>query len=197
VGEPAIETKDGGLIERPGIVHRLDKDTSGVMNLVKTDEGYERMKEQFQNRSVKKTYHAWVYGEMKDEQGVIEAPIGRSKTFAKWTAIPKALRGTAREAQTEWRVIRSLAGFTELTLHPTTGRTHQIRVHLQYKNYPIVADHLYAGKRFNVEKPASNLGFTRQALHAESIVFKDINGQEVTVQAPLPTDFQQTEQYLQ
>ena len=196
VGEAPIETAQGVVIERPGIVHRLDKDTSGVMLLAKTDRGHAQLKEQFQNRSIKKTYRAWVYGEIKDDEGLIDAPIGRSKTFAKWTAIPKALRGAAREAKTTWQVIRRVGGFSELHLYPATGRTHQIRVHLQYKNYPIVADALYAGKRFELENPAQNLGFTRQALHAQSITFTDCDGQEKTIQAPLPTDFQEAEQYL-
>ncbi len=188
VGEP-IETKDGKTIYRPGIVHRLDKDTSGVMLIAKTTEGYTHLKEQFKNREVNKVYRALVYGEMKKDEVVVDAKIGRSKTFAKWTAIPKALRGTTRDAETHFLVLDRLEGFTYIEARPKTGRTHQIRVHLQYLNYPIVADRLYAGKRYDSDAPEKSLGFDRQALHAHIITFTDLGGTEQMVEAPLPQDF--------
>ncbi len=189
VGEEPIETKDGGVITRPGIVHRLDKDTSGALILCKTNTAHTRIKEQFKERETKKTYHALVYGEMKQDEVRVDAPIGRSKTFAKWTAIPKALRGTTREAQTIITVLDRFNGFSYVQAEPKTGRTHQIRVHLQYLNYPIVADFTYAGKRYDKDKPELSLGFARQALHAYKIEFTDVSGDEIRVTAPLPDDF--------
>ena len=190
VGEEPIETKEGSVITRPGIVHRLDRDTSGVLILCKTDEAHAHIKEQFQNRTTKKTYRALVYGEMKQKEVYIDAPIGRSKTFAKWTAIPKAMRGTAREAQTMVTILETFNGFSYVEAKPRTGRTHQIRVHLQYLNYPIVADPVYAGKRYNRDKPEEALGFERQALHAYSIIFTDTSGEEIEVAAPLTREFE-------
>jgi len=189
VGEEPIETKAGGSITRPGIVHRLDKDTSGAMILCKTDNAHTYLKEQFQNRTIKKTYQAVVYGEMKQDSVLVNQPIGRSKTFAKWTAIPKALRGKTREAQTQITVLKRFNGFSHIQAEPKTGRTHQIRVHLQFLNYPILADKTYAGKRYDTDRPQDSLGFTRQALHAYQIEFTDTSGKEISVVAPLPQDF--------
>lgn len=197
VGEEPIETKKGELITRSGVVHRLDRDTSGVMLLTKTDRGHACLKEQFQNRTVAKTYTALVYGLMKEDQYTVNSPIGRSKNFGRWTAIPKSLRGNAREAETEVTVLKryeiedglpraSREGYTLVEARPRTGRTHQIRVHLQYLNYPIVADPLYAGKR---NTPENNLGFERQALHAQSICFENVDGETITVNSDLPKEF--------
>lgn len=188
VGEEPIET-DHGLITRPGVVHRLDRDTSGVMLLAKTDAGHAHLKQQFQNRTVIKTYAAVVYGQMKQDQYVVGVPIGRSRNFGRWTAIPKSLRGSTREAETEITVLERSDrgdGYSLVEAQPKTGRTHQIRVHLQYLNHPIVADPLYAGKR-NV--PENNLGFDHLALHAQSITFENIDGDAVTTISPVPDDF--------
>lgn len=196
VGEEPIETQDGVAILRPGVVHRLDKDTSGVMLLAKTNRGHAHLKEQFQNRTITKTYHAFVYGEIKQQEGVVKAPIGRSKTFAKWTAIPKAMRGKERDAQTQYKVLARSKGFSYIALTPKTGRTHQIRVHMQYLNYPLVADFLYAGKRYDQDNPESNLGFSRHALHAESIQFVDLQAEMRSISASFPKDFQDAQQFL-
>ncbi len=189
VGEDPILTKEGAIITRPGIVHRLDKDTSGALVLCKTQDSHAHVKQQFQDRTTKKTYRAIVYGEMKQDEVYVDAPIGRSKIFAKWTAIPKALRGTTREAQTKVTVLRRFDGFSYIQAEPRTGRTHQIRVHLQYMNYPILADGVYAGKRYDRDNLTGSLDFTRQALHAYKIEFTDLSGELIEVTATLPTDF--------
>ncbi len=191
VGEEPLLTKQGELITRWGVVHRLDRETSGVMLFAKTPAGHTHLKEQFQNREIHKVYHALVYGLLKHDQYVVEAAIGRSKNFGRWTAIPKSLRGHAREAETEIKVLERFetgAGYTLLEARPKTGRTHQIRVHLQYLNYPIVADSLYAGKRNHTD---ANLGLERQALHAQSISFVRVDGEEISVESPLAPDLQQ------
>ena len=188
VGEPPLETPQG-LVERPGVVHRLDRDTSGVLLLAITSEGYQHLKRQFGERTIRKQYVALVYGLMREDRYLVTRPIGRAKQFGRWTAIPHALRGSSREAETTFTVQARYEvgeGYTLVEAWPQTGRTHQLRVHLQYLNHPIVADSLYAGKRNRVEH---NLGFTRQALHAEAVSFLSREGQEVVVRSPVPEEF--------
>lgn len=177
-------------IKRPGIVHRLDKDTSGVLVIAKTQESFEYLKKQFQDRKIQKTYNAIVYGWPKNDTGTIDEPIGRSrKNFRMWLS-GRGNRGTLREAVTDYKILKRFEVESEkysyIELHPKTGRTHQIRVHLKYLNHPIVADVLYAGKR--AEK-LPNLGFDRQALHARKISFIGLAGVKAAVEAPLPDDF--------
>lgn len=182
VGEP-WENQKGEIIPRPGIVHRLDRDTSGVMVVAKTQESFEFLKEQFQERTIKKTYHTFVYDSFKEEEGDIDRPIGKSKTdFRMWSAQPGS-RGVQREAHTAWEVLgrieKNNKKYTYLELTPTTGRTHQLRVHLKAIHHPIVCDKLYAPKR------GCALGFKRLALHASTIT---IPGKD-TFEAPYPEDF--------
>lgn len=172
-------------IYRPGIVHRLDKDTSGVMVIAKTQVAFEYLKEQFKNRQVEKVYNAIVWGSLKEKEGVIDESIGRSPSdFRKWSANP-GKRGVLREAVTEYTVLEEFEregfAFSLLELRPKTGRTHQIRVHLQYLQRPIVCDSLYAGK-----KPCPFVG--RLALHARTLSFVGSDGQKYSFEAPLPED---------
>lgn len=183
-----IETDSGETIPRPGIVHRLDRETSGVIILCKNQEAFELVKSQFKNREVEKTYNAFCYGHMKSDQGVIEKEIGRSKQFGKWSAIPNSIRGTSRDALTNYKVLINGNNFAFVELKPKTGRTHQIRVHLQFLNNPVVADKMYAGKKAESEG-VENLFFKRQALHAKKIRFMNTKGQSVEVESELPSDF--------
>lgn len=183
VGEP-LTLSNGDEIARSGIVHRIDRETSGVMLIAKNQATFLYLKKQFQDRQVGKIYHAFVYGEMKDDEGVIDRPIGRSKKdFRQWSA-QRGARGTMREAITHYKVIARNGGFSFVEVMPKTGRTHQIRVHFKAVNYPIVADSLYAPKK---EKA---LGFERLALHAYSIEFKLPDGKKIKVVAPYPEDFE-------
>ncbi len=182
VGEP-MELSDGTQISRPGIVHRLDKPTSGVLLLAKTKEGYDALKKQFKSRSIKKTYFAFTNGVPKDERGSIDFPIARALgSVRKWTA-GKDARGELREAHTRYKVLGSKDGVALLILWPLTGRTHQIRVHLKAIGHPIISDVLYAP----VKKPV--FGLKRLALHAGRLIFKDMKGKETVVLAPFPEDF--------
>jgi len=204
-------------IKRPGIVHRLDKDTSGVIIVAKTKESYEFLKEQFQNRKVEKIYNAVVWGKFSEDkiEGVINKPIGRSASdFRKWSAEHGA-KGELREAVTEYRVIaQSLKnnppnppnppyikggtqeeGFSYLEVKPKTGRTHQIRVHLKSISHPVLCDKLYG--RNNPPNPPyikggieENLGFDRLALHAFSIRLKLPDQTDITIESPLPLEFE-------
>lgn len=173
---------DGTEIARPGVVHRLDRDTSGVLVLVKTSEAHAFLKAAFHDRQTKKTYLAVVYGVMKEEKGTIEFSIGRSrKDFRLRSAQPKA-RGTLREAITHYEVIDEIGTHSLLKVMPETGRTHQIRVHLKALHHPVVCDPLYA-----IGKPC-DLGTSRLALHAAALDIPLQNGSTVHVSAPIPED---------
>ncbi|MCK4387107.1 MAG: RNA pseudouridine synthase, partial [Candidatus Pacebacteria bacterium] len=183
VGEPLI-LQDGTEIKRPGIVHRLDKETSGVLIIAKNQKAFLCLKKQFQNREIKKIYNTFVWGLVKNDEGVIDRPIGKSKKdFRLWSA-QRGARGLMREAVTEYKVLRKTEAFSFLEINLKTGRTHQIRVHLKAVNHPVVGDKLYAPKREYV------LGFKRLALHAKSIEFVLPNGEKIKTEAPLPQDFQ-------
>lgn len=182
VGEPWT-SPEGETIFRPGIVHRLDRDTSGALVLCKTQASFEYMKGKFQAREVEKAYRAFVYGEMKEERGVIDRPIARSRRYFRLWSAQRGARGKEREAVTEYGVIGRAGGFTFVEARPKTGRTHQIRVHFKAINHPIVCDALYAPKR----EPA--LGFERLALHSFRIGFEGMDGRAVRVEAPYPADF--------
>lgn len=191
VGEPIEtinqKTKEPVTILRPGIVHRIDRETSGCLVIAKDQEAYEYLKQQFQDRTVEKTYRAIVWGNIKSDMGTINAPIGRSASnFRQWSA-QRGARGEMREAITQYEVAKRFVydgeHFTEVIVRPKTGRTHQIRVHFKYLNNPILCDSLYAPNR------GCMLGFSRLALHAESITFTSPNGERVSVNAPLPEDF--------
>ena len=177
------------VIERPGIVHRIDRETSGVLLLAKSKKGHEVLKKQFQNREIKKVYHLFVYGDMKDDRGIIDLPIKRSKSdFRKRIARPASALGfgEAKEAVTYFEVLKRSPelGVTLVEAKPQTGRTHQIRVHFQALHHPVVGDKLYASGK------SKFLSMNRLALHARKITFKNVEGKEVTVEAPYPEDFQ-------
>jgi len=189
VGETMV-LADGTEIKRPGIVHRLDRDTSGVLLVAKTQEMFLHLKEQFQDHTITKTYNAYVYGHVKKDEDTIDESIGKSRSdFRQWSA-SRGKRGTLRNAITEYTVLERFENngdlFSFIELRPKTGRTHQLRVHMKYLNYPIVADGLYGGKL--VEK-GNNLAFKRQALHARKIEFFSLDEDLVKVEAPWSADF--------
>lgn len=177
------ETKNVGELW-PGIVHRLDTGTSGVLVIAKNQPTYLWLKKQFQNRKVSKVYNAFVWGEMKEDRGIIDKPIGRSKNDFRQRSAERGKKGKIRDAITHFVVKKRAQGFSFLEIRPKTGRTHQIRVHLKAVGYPVVGDLLYAPKR-----PLA-LGFNRLALHAFSIEFDNPTGKKIFVTAPLPEDFQ-------
>jgi 23S rRNA pseudouridine1911/1915/1917 synthase len=189
VGEPIQLTK-GGSITRPGIVHRIDRDTSGVLILAKNAKAHAHLKEQFQNRDVEKTYRAFVYGEMKEKEGTVDRPIGRSKKdFRLWSA-QRGARGEMREAVTNYKVLLTKDGYSYVEVNPKTGRTHQIRVHFKAINHPVVADSMYAPGH------QPGLGFKRLALHAYEAGFHNLEGKWVELEAPLPLDFEKALEML-
>ncbi len=199
VGEPLI-LSDGKEIKRPGIVHRLDRDTSGILLIAKNQESFLNFKEQFQNRTIQKIYRTFVYGRVKNDEDIIDRPIGRSKKdFRRWTA-QRDIRGKEREAVTKYKVLERSKDYSFLEVYPKTGRTHQIRVHLKAINYPVVCDKLYSPKR------ECALGFERLALHAYSIEFSLPNGdpkssemtgqRQIKLKVELPKDFDDALKHL-
>lgn len=168
------------------LAHRLDRDTSGVLLLAKHERAHAYLKQLFQEREIKKTYVALVEGLMKEKEGVIDLPIGRSPRHPSRRVAGEGLRGKTREARTVWRVKKyfSRDQYTLLTLFPETGRTHQIRVHLKAIGHPIACDTLYLAKR---PCPA---GLARQFLHAFSLEFQTESGSRTRLEADMPEDLQ-------
>jgi 23S rRNA pseudouridine1911/1915/1917 synthase len=178
-----VEVQHGEPVKRWGLVHRIDRETSGILVIAKNQIAFDDLQKKFQDRKVKKTYYAFVYGRVIIDHQVVDMPIGRSKTdFRRWSTGTDA-RGVLREATTEYRVIHKTDEVTFVEVAPKTGRTHQIRVHMRVVGNPIVCDPVYAPLRKGV------LGFGRLALHAKGISFKSLAGEQISVSAPYPPDF--------
>lgn len=170
----------GGEI-RPGIVHRLDKDTSGLIIVAKNDKAHINLSEQIKNHEVKKTYIALVRGNVKENEATINMPIGRSKKDRKKMAVSKE----GKNAITHFKVIERYEKYTLLEIQIETGRTHQIRVHMSSIGYPVVGDTVYS----NGKNPFGIIG---QMLHAKKLLFKHpITKEELNLEAPLPEYFKE------
>ncbi len=168
----------GGEI-RPGIVHRLDKDTSGILIIAKNDEAHINLSEQIKNREVKKTYIALVRGFVKENEATINMPIGRSPKDRKKMAVVK----NGKNAITHIKVLERFNNYTLLQVNIETGRTHQIRVHLSEIGYPIVGDYTYSNGK-------NEFGIVGQCLHAKSLKFRHpITNEEMYLEAELPQYF--------
>lgn len=168
--------------ERPGIVHRLDRDTSGVLLVARTHAALEGLARQFRERTLHKRYLAVVHGRLEPRAGMIDRPVGRHPRERKRMSV-HSRRG--RAARTRWEVVERLAGATLVRLFPETGRTHQIRVHLAALGHPVVGDRLYSTRR------STGIAAPRQALHAEQIEFAHPRtGDAMVVGAPLPPDLE-------
>jgi len=170
-----------GGVERPGIVHRLDKDTSGIVAVAKTESTFKSIATQFHDRKIKKVYLALVKGVLRQMQGTIDSPIGRHKTQRKKMAIDD----DGRESQTRYELIKQYDGFAYIRLHPATGRTHQIRVHMASIGNPVLGDDLYGGKT------VKGAIMKRQALHAHKLELEYPEGRSLKLESPLPEDILQ------
>jgi 23S rRNA pseudouridine1911/1915/1917 synthase len=167
-----------GGVERPGIVHRLDKETSGCMVAAKNDSAHQSLMEQFASRDVNKIYLAIVGGNLKGRKGIVDAPIGRHRVHRQKMAIARP--GEGKEAKTGWRILGEVQGGTLVECTLFTGRTHQIRVHMKHMNAPLVGDEIYGTRG----------GFSRQMLHAWKLsINHPRTGQRLDIVAPLPDDF--------
>jgi 23S rRNA pseudouridine1911/1915/1917 synthase len=167
---------------RPGIVHRLDKDTSGLVIVAKNDAAHHELQRQFQARLVHKTYLALVEGMPQAAHGVIDAPIGRDPQHRQRMAIATGTSRGGREARTEYRVLERFSQHTLIEAEPVTGRTHQIRIHLAFIGHPIVGDRVYGFRKQRLPLP-------RQFLHATRIAFSlPGSGQPIELTSPLPDE---------
>jgi len=170
-----------GTIERPGIVHRLDRDTSGVMVVARTPVAANNLKEQFRTRKINKKYLAIVVGQMKNPSGKITAAIGRSMRHRERMGIEP---GTGRDSATDFHVVESFSGYSLLEVLPHTGRTHQIRVHFAHWGFPVAGDPVYGHK--------TKINFPRQMLHAWKIIFSHPRTKNrMEFEAPIPEDMLQ------
>ncbi len=182
--------QDGTVIPRAGILHRLDRETSGVLAVAKTDDAFIWFTKAFRERTVEKVYRAIVSGIVKQDDGVINLPIGRSRKDPRRRVASKRGPGGWREAVTRYHTLERFAGHTYLELKPETGRTHQLRAHLKAIQAPILGDQLYSPKMPQVPT------ISRTALHAFSLNLPIPDGPKKHFESPLPFDFQQTLDYL-
>jgi len=180
---------------RPGIVHRLDKNTTGVMLVAKTDEAHWRLALQFERRTIRKTYVAVAEGRVELDSDVIDSPIAVHPTFHDRFMVPgMGLKNLpTKEAITRYEVVRRFARHTLVRLSPKTGRTHQLRVHMSSIGHPLVGDNFYGGheitERSLLPNGGDNLLIDRQALHALNIQFvHPIDEKPMEIEAPLPAD---------
>jgi len=191
----------GGAL-RPGIVHRLDKGTSGVIIAAKTNQAFFPLVRQFQKREIEKIYLAMVYGNLEGSSGVIEHAITRNMKDRKKMAITR-IEGSGRTAVTQWKLKKAYPGLSFLALYPKTGRTHQLRVHLSYLGHPIVGDPVYGRKRLPstgklapLSKEIKRVG--RQALHAWRITFTHpVSQKSLKITAPCPDDLKQLHEKIE
>ena len=169
----------GGEI-RPGIVHRIDKMTSGLLVVAKNDMAHERLARQFADHSAHRSYIALVAGNLKEDSGTVDAPIGRHPTERKSMAVVE----NGRRAVTHYRVLYRFSGVTVLALELETGRTHQIRVHMAHIHHPVVGDQVYSNGK-------NALGMDGQALHGWRLqLTHPVTGEQMSFEAPLPEDMQ-------
>lgn len=175
---------------RPGIVHRIDKEVSGLVVVPRTQESFDDLKKQFKERVVKKQYTALVYGKIEKEENTINFPIKRSETGHKMAALPLSMRGkqntAGRRAVTELKLAKRFINYTLLKVSIKTGRTHQIRVHMAAFGHPIVGDNLYSTKKTRELNKKINLG--RIFLYADELSFTDLGGERKTYKIDMPTE---------
>lgn len=165
---------------RPGIVHRIDKDTSGLLAIAKNDLAHAVLASQLKDHTMARTYEAIVCGNLKEDSGTVDAPIGRHPTDRKKMCVTAR---NSRNAVTHWEVVERFPGYTHIRCHLETGRTHQIRVHMAYIGHPILGDTVYGHK-------GKELGQDSQCLHAGQLCFRHPrDGRPVLVFAPLPDYF--------
>jgi 23S rRNA pseudouridine1911/1915/1917 synthase len=181
-----------GGVERPGIVHRLDKDTTGIMVVAKSDRAHLALSIAFRRHTIRKTYLAVCYGIPKGPDGVVDAAIDRHPRNRQEMAVVTE----GRPARTHYHVEQEFAGTSMVSCRPVTGRTHQIRVHMAHIGHAIVGDALYAGRQWrNIADPrtqAACRSFPRQALHARRIGFEHpVTKEDVEFEAPLPPDLEE------
>lgn len=189
------QLSEGSSPDRPGIVHRLDKDTSGVIIVAKTNQAHMTLAKAFSSRKVAKTYYGFCIGKPREPEGIIDLSLGKSRS----NPMKRTPVADGKPSQTEYSVLGQESGISFVRFKPRTGRTHQIRVHCASKGFPIVADELYGGGPGRImrlepsDRPFAKsvmACFSRHALHAQMLTFvHPFTGKEISVSAPFPKDF--------
>jgi len=178
-----------GGVARPGIVHRIDKDTSGLMVAAKTDRAHEGLARQFKAHTIDRRYKAIVAGRLLRSEGTVDAPLARSATNRKKIAVVR--EGQGKHAITHWRQLRQLRGATLVECRLETGRTHQVRVHMASIGHPLVGDPVY-GRAGNLREVLETLDFRRQALHAARLGFiHPVKSHALAFDSEMPADMQE------
>jgi len=178
-----------GGVMRPGIVHRIDKDTSGLIAVAKNDDAHLSLSEQLKTHSMRRVYFAVAVGGFKVDGGTVDAPIGRCPTDRKKMAVIRDPEKRAREAITHYEVLERFSGFTYIKCELETGRTHQIRVHMSHIGHPLLGDTLYGGGHTKFEKDNKQYN-EGQCLHAGKLILTHPKtGELMTFEAPLPDGF--------
>lgn len=179
-----------GGVARPGIVHRIDKDTSGLLVVAKSDRAHEGLAKQFKDHSIDRLYAAIVYGVPQPAAGTVETWIGRSDSDRKRMAVHREGRG--KHAVTHYRTVQRLRGAALVECRLETGRTHQVRVHMAHLGHPLIGDPVYGRERKGFKTILETLSFKRQALHAKRLGFiHPVTGQKLSFDSALPTDMQE------
>ncbi len=178
-----------GGVERPGIVHRIDKDTSGLLVAAKNDAAHRALAAALEKHEIVREYHALVRGGFRDDAGRVDLPIGRHPVDRKRMAVLGEGMGKSREAITHYRVLERFSGITYLALRLETGRTHQIRVHMSHLSHPLLGDEVYGGGSSPFERRHAAL-LSGQCLHAARLTLAHpISGEPLAFESPLPADF--------
>lgn len=179
-----------GGVARPGIVHRIDKDTSGLLVVAKNDRAHEGLARQFKDHSIDRLYAAIVYGVPTPVSGTVDTWIGRSDADRKKMAVHREGRG--KHAVTHYRVLERLSGAAMIECRLETGRTHQVRVHMTHLGHPLIGDPVYGRDRKGFKSILETLGFKRQALHAKTLGFiHPVTEKPLLFQSALPADMQE------
>ena len=185
-----------GGVMRPGIVHRIDKDTSGLLVVAKCDEAHIALSEEMKHHGIVREYRALVTGGFKDDKGTVDYPIGRHPVDRKRMAVITSGDHTAREAITHYNVLERFGGVSYLALRLETGRTHQIRVHMSYTGHALLGDEVYSKNKTQFEKHHPSL-FHGQALHAKKLTLTHPKtGERMTFECDLPTEFEKALELL-
>ncbi|WP_150291800.1 RluA family pseudouridine synthase [Sphingobium estronivorans] len=179
-----------GGVARPGIVHRIDKDTSGLLVVAKSDRAHEGLSKQFKDHSIDRLYAAIVYGVPQPGAGMVDTWIGRSDADRKKMAVHREGRG--KHAVTHYRTVQKLRGAALVECRLETGRTHQVRVHMAHLGHPLIGDPVYGRERKGFKSILETLGFKRQALHAKRLGFiHPVTGESLSFDSQIPADMQE------
>lgn len=184
-----------GGVARPGIVHRIDKDTSGLLVVAKTDKAHEGLARQFKDHSIRRLYQAIVHGVPEKARGTVDTWIGRSDADRLKMAVQREGRG--KHAVTHYRLVERMTGSALVECRLETGRTHQVRVHMAHLGHPLVGDPVYARGQSRHRELLKDLHFHRQALHAAQLGFiHPVDGTDLNFDSPLPRDMQELFSHL-